>query len=296
MRTPAIPNARFFLLVLGLIGLLACLLGCEPKVSSPFTGKPATAAEITYQHESAVAAAKAAADKEAADAKAHAEAAARQTAVDAKKAQREFQAAVSKLDAESAASVATLNAQFESTIDQLNASIETVLAQAKSRAAEASTTASAQIAQFNGQADAALADIERQKQAIAGIAGLVQFIPGAAAVPGLGPGLAVLTSILGVGAAGVQTVRKRTSDARAAESKKEADAAQDAEDAAKARASQLAAQVAELDKASRSIVNMLDVVRSKVPAVADAMKTNKGEFVGQLTDTAKKIIQDERIT
>ncbi len=50
------------------------------------------------------------------------------------------------------------------------------------------------------------------------------------------------------------------------------------------------------EAAARSVVNALDVVRAKVPAVADAMKTHKADMLSQLTDLAVKLVKDESIT
>jgi len=274
----------------GLIVLLAfTALGCEPKVTSPFTGKPATGAEITYQRDAAIEKAKADSDAQIQSATPAANATPRQPPATPNKAQREFQNAVAKMDAESAAAVAKLNSEFESTLDDLNAKLEVTLATQRGRMNDAVTAAKLQVTSFNGKADAAFADIEHQKAVISGLAGLVQFIPGATAVPGLGQGLAVLTGLLGVGVAGVQTVRKRSADAEKADAQAEAEAATK-------EAQAHAAKAEDLETSIRGIVNGIDLLRIKNPAVADAMKAAKGDFLQNVTDTAKAIIKDERLT
>lgn len=57
-----------------------------------------------------------------------------------------------------------------------------------------------------------------------------------------------------------------------------------------------AVRAAENESAARSIVNAIDALRAREPAVAAAMKAHKGDILGALTPEAIEIVEDERTT
>jgi len=184
--------------------VLACvsvMSGCElfgePKVESPFTHAPATAAEIRGQAE---AAAKKAAD----DAKAQAETMAAnlkaetdEQAVKAARRKAEFDRAVAELDADTRVKLAALQAEYEIAGQETALRLGRMAADTERAVAALNANAAAKIDAVRASTDAALAAIRRigeQREAGLGlVTGAVSAVPGWGAVIASG-----LTGLAGI--------------------------------------------------------------------------------------------------
>lgn len=170
--------------------------------------------------------------------------------------------AVQKLQAQQQTSVAEVMADFADASDSVVGELDQSLASNKAEADK-----------INAAYDGTLADIERRSAVVAGVWAVAKA-PIAAFAPGGQSAVSAIDALLGAGLVGTGVAARVQ--------KRRAEAAQGKAD--------------QMEEAGKSIVNAIDVLRAKVPAVAEAMKTNKADILGQLTDTAVKLIKNETIT
>jgi len=211
-------------LIAMLAGSAFALPGCEflePKVESPFTGRPVNEAglarEIVQQEAKAKAEAQAAADKAAAEIRA-AQATARQTAIDLQQRQ------------------AVTAAEIQATAARVEAETGQKIADATATAAAAAKGLADRVAALNDQADAALAAIDAKKAQWGGILNAVAsnpFVKGADGATG-----GAITGLLGLAggflarSVGSRKRHDATWDEATAKAQAEAAAAKAREDAA----------------------------------------------------------------
>lgn len=198
----------------------------------------------------------------------------RRKAADAdSKVQAESQATVASAQRKAKLALARLSAAQQSESAQIQADMEDAVGSASVAASLSAQSFASAAADVDARAAAAQEQIEKNRAAALALWNIARpftaLIPGAGGVvQDTGDKLMALWSGVATIGAGAAVVRARKNGARADDN----------------------------EAAARSVVNALDVVRAKVPAVADAMKTHKADILGQLTDLAVKLIKDESIT
>lgn len=214
------------LVVVALAGIALALPGCDifdPKVESPFTGRPVNEAglarEIAQQEAQAKAAAAAAADKAAAEIRA-AQATARKTAIDLQQRQ------------------AVTAAEIQATAAQVEAETGQKIADASAAAAAASKALADRMAAISDQGDAAASEIAAKRQQWSGVLGAIANVPilkQATGAAGIDISGLLNIALLGTNAYAIRAGRKKADqawDEATAKAKAEADAARLREDAA----------------------------------------------------------------
>lgn len=251
------------LLAVVVVGHLA---GCsEPTTTSPFSGKQATGSQIKLEADAELR------KSRDADAKVQAESQATVAA-----AQRKAKLALARLSAAQQSEAASIAADLEDAVGSATV--------AANLSAQALASTSADI---DARAQAAQDQIEKNRAAAIALWQIARpftaLIPGAGGVAqDAGDKLMALWSGVATVGAGAAVLRARANGKKAEEATATADEAE--------------TKAEEHETALRSVVNALDVIRAKVPAVAQAMKDNKADMLGQLTDLAVKLIKDESIT
>ncbi len=240
------------------VAILCTLTGCEPKAIDPDTGRELSAPEwaaqterVRRQADADVTAAIASAKREAERMTAEAAAAEQTAAANAAKAKRAFELAVARLQTETALKVDDLAAEFDAAQADAALSLRSTLDTFAARTAEIQAQADDRIATnrlaveaSNAKAQAALDQIAAKQERLASILSVGQSVAGS-----FGPGGAAIAGLLGV-AGGLFGIGQRNK-AKTAEAK-----------------------TAETEAAATRIVDAVDILKEKNPAVAQAFKQN----------------------
>jgi hypothetical protein len=232
-----------------MIGVVAP--GCsmlEPRTTSPYTGRPATSSEIESQRIMYEA---------------------EREKIEAREA-REAEAELRRLRMEAEIAAKRIANGSEEELDTLRLETETRVADVVDRVATNQSSREAEARRIAEGVELAIQDLNRQQSQRSAILSAVGSIPGVAAAPGYGAVSSILQALL-IGGGGTLV-----GGAVAARGKRElaakAERAEEERDEEAERASDAEETLAALSTAATRVVDSIDVLRTKVPAINDALK------------------------
>jgi len=232
--------------------------GCsllEVRTTSPYTGQPATSAEIEAQRIAYQA------EQE-------------QTAAREK---QEAEAELRRLRTQTEIAAKRIANGSEEELDTLRLNTETKVADVVDRVATNQARRESEARRIADGVDLAIADLNRQREQRSVIMQAVSQIPGVSAVPGYSAMNGIVQAlILGGGGSllggAIAGRGKQELAAKVKAKEDEAEAAADEADSHSERADQAESTLASVNAAVARVVDSIDVLRTKVPQVDEALK------------------------
>lgn len=225
--------------------------GCsmlDARTTSPYTGQPATMAEIESQRIAYQA----------------------ETEQLAAREKQEAEAELRRLRTETEIAAKRIANGSEEELDALRLNTEAKVADVVDRVATNQARRESEARRIADGVELAIADLNRQQAQRSAILTAVGSIPGVAAAPGFNQVNSILQALL-IGGGGTLvggTIASRGKQELAAKAKKaEEDAADESE-----RAEAAEGTLTQVSQAATRIVDSIDVLRTKVPAIDEALK------------------------
>jgi hypothetical protein len=220
----------------------------EARTTSPYTGQPATSAEIELQRITY------AAEQEQADARER----------------QEAEAELRRLRTQTEIAAKRIANGSEEELDSLRLNTEAQVADVVDRVATNQARRESEARRIADGVELAIADLSRQQAQRSAILGAVTSIPGVAAVPGFSSINTILQALLigggGTLVGGVVAGRGKQELAAKAQQAEE-NAADESE-----RAEAAEGTLTQVSHAATRVVDSIDVLRTKVPAIDEALK------------------------